>query len=101
MFYEGKPHTRERIDEVRRSLGECGYPMPSNTPSSVMRRNQSEPTRRFDSSIRAIKMQQNRTRSVGQLGTPPPPYAPTAPFIGSPHIKPVSEVNICFRTLLS
>uniref|UniRef100_A0A914DG08 Uncharacterized protein n=1 Tax=Acrobeloides nanus TaxID=290746 RepID=A0A914DG08_9BILA len=62
MIYEGIPYTRERVQELRRSL-DNEIPLSYNPPSA--RRRSDEPMR-------------NRGRSSNRQGTPPPPYSPNA-----------------------
>ena len=59
MFYEGIPYTRERLENLRRSL-DNEIPLRYNPPTS----RRSEPMRMMCSEV---------------MGTPPPPYTPTAP----------------------
>lgn len=63
MIYEGIPYTRERMQELRRSM-DNEIPLIHNPPSS--RRRSDEPAR-------------SRGRSANRQGTPPPPYTPNAP----------------------
>ena len=115
MRYEGVPHTRERVAELRRSLTAGELQMPFNAPSSVERRQQvrrSEPPNstsffngnsssgenghlrgRFtqqqstanSADQRHHRSQHRQQQSVHPLGTPPPPYTPTAQ-IGRAHV---------------
>jgi hypothetical protein len=61
MLYDGVPYTRERVEEVRRSLGHDEQPIVYNPPSA---RQVTE----------AINYGPSRRATVG---TPPPPYTPT------------------------
>ena len=60
MFYEGIPYTRDRLENLRRSL-DSDIPLRYNPPTA----RRSDPTRVMPCSE--------------IMGTPPPPYTPTAP----------------------
>uniref|UniRef100_A0AC34R8P3 Uncharacterized protein n=2 Tax=Panagrolaimus sp. JU765 TaxID=591449 RepID=A0AC34R8P3_9BILA len=65
MFYEGIPVTRERMENLRRSL-DSELPIVYNPPSA----RRSEPIRSY----------RNENYGNNNMGTPPPPYTPTAPL---------------------
>jgi hypothetical protein len=62
MLYDGAPFTRERLEEVRRSLGSEEHPIVYNPPSARQR------TDGINSGNRP------------SVGIPPPPYTPTTHF---------------------
>lgn len=63
MVYDGMPITRERVENLRRSLESGNVGCPQNHPP----RRRSDPVRSRDHGLRHAQ------------GTPPPPYTPTAP----------------------
>lgn len=77
MLYDGAPFTRERLEEVRRSLDSEEHPITYNPPSSRQR-------------IDGIN-----SGSRPSVGTPPPPYTPTTHF---PSAYPPSQNPVSFMT---
>ncbi|KHN76263.1 hypothetical protein Tcan_14662, partial [Toxocara canis] len=83
MVYDGMPVTRDRVEELRRSL-ECGMTIHPLVPPQSRRR--SEPVR--------SRVQASRH------GTPPPPYSPTAPAEQSMPPQPVQRSHLSDSQLM-
>uniref|UniRef100_A0A915ASL3 Uncharacterized protein n=1 Tax=Parascaris univalens TaxID=6257 RepID=A0A915ASL3_PARUN len=83
MVYDGMPITRDRVEELRRSLETGMSTHPSVHPSS---RRRSEPI---------------RTRvQASHFGTPPPPYSPTAPVEHAMPLQPVQRNHVSDSQLM-
>lgn len=89
MLYDGMSHTRERVEEVRRSL--------ENHQSNNNDCRRSEQFSRLDQSqnSRNSSFISSSSGSTNDYGTPPPPYTPpraSAPSKSSVETTPVAEV---------
>jgi hypothetical protein len=80
MLYDGTPFTRERVEEVRRSLDINEQPIVYNPPAARQR-------------IDTINNGNRRS-----IGTPPPPYTANAPRTSQIQVNltPFSKLNPSF-----
>lgn len=77
MVYKGKPHTSDRVEQVRRSLETPEMEINGNgwTSLSANRRRRSEPKRHV---VEPLVSTYTRD-ATSSVGIPPPPYTPSAP----------------------
>lgn len=92
MLYNGMPHTRERVEEVRRSLE--NHQFNDRRRSDSFNRSDQRQNSRNSSFMSNSSGSGSSTNDSGGYGTPPPPYTPpraSAPY-ESTEGTPVAEV---------
>lgn len=87
MLYDGMPHTRERVEEVRRSLENHQFNSDNSRRSDSFNPSDQRQNSRNSSFVSSSS---GSTNEYSSYGTPPPPYtpprasAPTQSIAGTP-----------------